>query len=83
MPRDGSKTRATILAAATALFYEEGVRAASIDAVAERAGVTKRTLYYHFASKDDLVAAYLEGRDQPTLELYKALVRRGRRRPGC
>ncbi len=71
MPRDPSKTRAKILAAATKLFYEEGIRAVSVDAVAEKAGVTKRTLYYHFKSKDDLVAAYLEGQDQPTLALYK------------
>jgi AcrR family transcriptional regulator len=39
-----------------------------VDAVASKAGVTKRTLYYHFASKDDLVAAYLEGRHQPNLK---------------
>lgn len=42
----------------------------SVDAVAEKAGITKRTLYYHFRSKDDLVAAYLESQDQPTLVLY-------------
>ena len=38
-------------------------RAVSVDAVAEKAGLTKRTLYYHFKSKDDLVAAYLAARD--------------------
>ena len=42
----------------------------SVDAVAEKAGVTKKTLYYHFPSKDDLVAATIAGRHQPTLELY-------------
>jgi AcrR family transcriptional regulator len=42
-----------------------------MDAVAEKAGVTKRTLYYHFKSKDDLVAAYLHGRDQPNLSLLE------------
>lgn len=42
-----------------------------MDAVAAKAGVTKRTLYYHFKSKDDLVAAYLEGRDQPNLALFR------------
>ena len=45
--------------------------AMSVDAVAAKAGVTKRTLYYHFKSKDDLVAAYLEARDQPNLVLFK------------
>src|SRR5579862_7294488 len=36
----------------------------------KKAGVTKKTLYYHFYSKDELIAAYLESRDQPTLDLY-------------
>jgi AcrR family transcriptional regulator len=70
MPRVQGETRERIVAAATRLFYNEGIRAVSMDAVAEKAGVTKKTLYYHFASKDDLVAATIAGRDQPTLELY-------------
>jgi AcrR family transcriptional regulator len=36
-----------------------------------KAGLTKRTLYYHFKSKDDLVAAYLAARDQPNLALFR------------
>ncbi len=64
-------TRERIVAAAGKLFYGEGIRAVSMDAVAEKAGVTKRTLYYHFTSKDELVAAYLHGRDQPNLALFQ------------
>jgi AcrR family transcriptional regulator len=64
-------TRERIVNAAGKLFYAEGIRAVSMDAVAEKAGVTKRTVYYHFASKDDLVAAYLNGRDQPSLALFQ------------
>ncbi|UGV24293.1 TetR/AcrR family transcriptional regulator [Rhodopseudomonas boonkerdii] len=64
-------TKDRIVAAASKLFYDEGIRGVSVDAVAEKAGVTKRTLYYHFKSKDDLIAAYLEGRDQPNLALFK------------
>ena len=71
MPRHGDKTREHIVAAATRLFYSEGIRAVSMDAVADKAGVTKKTLYYHFASKDELVAATIEARDQPTLDLYR------------
>ncbi|EKF20026.1 TetR/AcrR family transcriptional regulator [Nitratireductor pacificus] len=71
MTRAASTTRDRIVSAAAALFYGEGVRRVSVDAVAEKAGVTKRTLYYHFASKDDLVAAYLDGRDQPSLALFR------------
>lgn len=61
-------TRKRILDAATKLFYAEGIGRVSVDAIAEKAGLTKRTLYYHFKSKDDLVAAYLEARDQPNLK---------------
>jgi AcrR family transcriptional regulator len=43
----------------------------SVDAVAAKASLTKRTLYYHFKSKDDLVAAYLAARDQPNLALFR------------
>ncbi|MBI1753365.1 MAG: TetR/AcrR family transcriptional regulator [Acidobacteria bacterium] len=69
MPRDGQSTRARLVQAASHLFYREGISGVSVDAVAAKAGVTKRTLYYHFSSKDDLVAAYLEARDQPNLAL--------------
>jgi len=64
-------TREHIVSAAADLFYGEGIRAVSMDAIAARAGVTKRTLYYHFASKDDLVAAYLQERDQPNLARFR------------
>ena len=60
-----------ILDAANQLFYGEGIRAVSVDAIAARAGITKKTLYYHFKSKDDLVEAYLLSRDQPNLALFK------------
>ena len=72
--RDSSETRRRLIAAADQLFYGQGIRAVGVDAVAEAAGVTKRTLYYHFASKDDLIAAYLEARDLPTLGRYQSLI---------
>src|SRR5258708_30559152 len=37
-----------------------------MDAIGAKASVTKRTIYYHFSSKDDLIAAYLTARDEPT-----------------
>lgn len=64
-------TRDRIVEAANRLFYREGIRAVSVDAVAEEAGLTKRSLYYHFQSKDELVAAYLTHRDQPNLARYR------------
>jgi len=71
MARPEVPTRERIISAANALFYNDGIRGVSVDAVAEKAGVTKRTLYYHFRSKDELVAAYLAGRDQPNLALFR------------
>ena len=71
MAPNGNPTRDRIIAAATRLFYSEGIRATSVDAVAEKAGITKKTLYYHFQTKDELIAAYLASRDQPTLAYYE------------
>ncbi|ANH40479.1 Bacterial regulatory protein, tetR family [Nocardioides dokdonensis FR1436] len=53
-----------ILDAAAVLFYEQGITAVGVDLVAERSGVTKRTLYDRFGSKQQLVAAYLLERDR-------------------
>jgi AcrR family transcriptional regulator len=60
----GKRTRERLLAAADELFYGGGICSTGVNAVAERAGVTKMTLYAHFPSKDELVAAYLSERDR-------------------
>ena len=71
-----AETRKRILKAATDLFYAKGIRAVGVDAIASAAGVTKRTLYLHFDSKDDLIAAYLEARNEPVLAgLIKSVTR--------
>jgi AcrR family transcriptional regulator len=54
--------RERLLAASNELFYRDGVHSTGIDAVIERAGVAKGSLYYIFGGKDELVAAYLRGR---------------------
>ncbi|MEJ8571139.1 helix-turn-helix domain-containing protein [Microbaculum marinum] len=71
MPRTRTDTKHRILTAANRLFYAEGIRAVSVDAVAEKAKITKKTLYYHFRSKDDLVTEYLKSRDQPNLDAFR------------
>ena len=53
-----------ILVAASALFYERGIRGVGVDLIADQAGVTKKTLYDRFGSKDALVAAYLTRRHE-------------------
>jgi AcrR family transcriptional regulator len=51
--------RARILAVARELFYHRGIHGIGVDAIADAAGTNKMTLYRHFASKDELVAACL------------------------
>ena len=60
MARSTEQTRWRILDAAYELFYRKGFYRVGVDVVAERAGVTKRTLYDHFTSKDELLGAVLE-----------------------
>lgn len=70
MSQTAKSTKDRILDAANKLFYGEGIRAVSVDAIADAAKVTKRTLYYHFESKDQLIEEYLASRDQPNLALF-------------
>jgi AcrR family transcriptional regulator len=51
-----------ILQTADRLFYLQGIRAVGVDTIAAEIGISKRTLYNHFPSKDALIAAYLERR---------------------
>src|SRR5438552_243706 len=64
-PGDGvSQARERVLTAAYDLFSRQGVRAVGIDTIIARADVAKMTFYHHFRSKDDLVLAFLERREQ-------------------
>jgi AcrR family transcriptional regulator len=56
--------RSRILEAAYALFSRRGIRAVGIDAIIRESGVARMTLYRHFGSKDELVLAFLERREQ-------------------
>ncbi len=69
--------RERILDTAYALFAQRGIRAVGIDEVIAQSKVAKATLYRHFASKDDLVLAFLENREQRwTFGLIEAESRR-------
>lgn len=70
----GAQAQQHLLRAAEELFYQEGVRAVGVDAVVERAGVNKMSLYRQFASKDELVLAYLERMDACFFERFDASV---------
>ncbi|MFJ7234774.1 TetR/AcrR family transcriptional regulator [Streptomyces tendae] len=53
-----------VLEAAERLFYEHGIHAVGVDLIAAEAGVTKKTLYDRFGSKEQIVVEYLAGRDE-------------------
>lgn len=72
-PRQGSVAE-RILTTADELFYREGVRAVGIQRVIEEAGIAKASLYAHYASKDDLVAACMERRAQSTRDAIEAVL---------
>jgi len=70
--------RENILVAATNLFYEQGYQATTIDHVLERSGVSRPTLYTHFATKEDLGLAYLKLRRQQDLNAIKDAIRQAK-----
>ncbi|WP_029915338.1 TetR/AcrR family transcriptional regulator [Caulobacter sp. UNC358MFTsu5.1] len=61
---DTVDVRERILDTASGLFYREGVRAVGVDLVVAAAGVAKTSLYRHFRTKDDLIAAFLKREDE-------------------
>ena len=64
MSRSSADTREHVLGVAHELFYWHGIRASGVDLVAAEAGVAPTTLYRLFASKDDLIAAYVQRADR-------------------
>jgi AcrR family transcriptional regulator len=59
-----AEARERILETACVLFYRHGVRAVGVDLIVEQAGVAKTSLYRHFRTKDDLIAAFLAREDE-------------------
>jgi AcrR family transcriptional regulator len=60
-PARGRGAHERIERAAARLFYRNGIHATGVELIAREANVSKRTLYQHFASKNDLVDNYLHG----------------------
>ena len=71
MPRSSERTRQRILDAAYALFRRKGYTRVSMDEIAAATAVTKRTIYYHFESKDALLAAVLETQHHLALAAFR------------
>lgn len=71
-----SQVRERILDVASDLFYRHGIKAVGVDAIISQADVARMSFYRHFRSKDGLVVAYLERRDEAILVWFEKQVRR-------
>ncbi len=65
--------RARLLETAGRLFYADGIRAIGVDRLVAEANVTRATFYRHFTSKDELVTAYVQSRDQELRARFQAV----------
>jgi AcrR family transcriptional regulator len=74
--RDKQSAHEALLGATGELTYAQGITATGVDAIAARAGVTKRTLYQRFGSKDALVAESLSSRSKRALPALETAARR-------
>jgi AcrR family transcriptional regulator len=70
--RERTPARERILDVADRLFYERGIHAVGVDTVVAESAVAKTTLYSHFRSKDELIAAYLRRRSETWLAFVDA-----------
>jgi len=76
--QDQLPSRERILVAAHALFYKEGIRATGIDKIIEQAPVSKLTFYRQYASKDDLIRAYLDFRHEKWISWFQTSLEQAR-----
>lgn len=76
MRRKTEQTRGKIVDAAYESFWRSGFMRTSVDGIAARAGITKRTLYGYFRSKDDLLAAVLQHYNELALERLQRIAAR-------
>jgi TetR/AcrR family transcriptional repressor of nem operon len=84
MPRDGTETRERLLDAAESLILDQGFAATAVDAILERAGLTKGAFFHHFPTKTDLAHALVEryaAADAAHLESFMARAERLARDP--
>lgn len=80
MPRSAEYTRKRILDAAYVLFRRKGYTRVCMDDIAAAPAVTKRSLYYHFESKDQLLTAVLEAQHHLAFTAFQTIACRGRLR---
>ncbi len=76
MPKDGDVTRSKLLDVAQELILGNGFAGTSVDKLIEKAGVTKGTFFYHFASKADLAKALIDRFYAKDIEILEDALRR-------
>ena len=76
MRRNKAQTSKVIMDAAYVLFRQSGYTRVNVDQIADKAGITKRTLYSHFESKDALLAAVLESQHAMAFEAFQTFGRK-------
>jgi AcrR family transcriptional regulator len=69
-----SSARQRLLETARELFYRDGIRAIGVDTIVEQSGVGKATLYRHFPTKDDLIAAYVAEEDRAHQQWFEEII---------
>ncbi|MFE9452002.1 TetR/AcrR family transcriptional regulator [Streptomyces sp. NPDC006739] len=69
----GTSAREEILDAAGALFAERGIAGTSTRMIAERVGIRQASLYYHFATKEDILAELLDTSVRPSLQMVERI----------
>jgi AcrR family transcriptional regulator len=77
-PARRSEARERLLAAATQLFYSEGINLVGVDRIVSAADTTLATFYRHFPGKQDLVVAYLDAIHDSIAERAEASTKEGR-----
>src|ERR1700733_13609195 len=78
-PLTPNSARERLLEAAEALIYAGGIHATGVDAIVRQSGTARKSFYTHFESKDALVAAALERRDERWMNWFSEnSVRRGK-----
>ncbi len=75
LPEPPTAGRGRLVHAAIELFYSHGFQAVGVDQIFTAAGVTKTTFYKHFESKDDLVVAAIQQRDEWEMQAWTSAVR--------
>ena len=80
---NGADVRERVLETASKLFYERSVRAVGVDLVVAEAGVAKTSLYRHFRTKDDLIAAFLRREDEDFWNTWEAVAQKNASDPAA